>query len=201
VDVLQMLERGRRYTGWPAFVTLHQDETKPYLVDGALQAWTAKANYPDVGHADFWRVTPAGEFFLVRGYQEDSLDVSKKMGDPGTLFEATLPIWRLGEFLLRVVETGEQLFEEGFEVAVSCTWTGLAGRKLFVHSNRRYIPHYTTKQSEVHTSGQFSAQAVKDLLPDVVKALSQPLYEHFELFTPPDFMYAEELAEMRKSNY
>lgn len=200
-DLLQMLERGRRYTGWPAFVTLHQDETKPYPVDGGLQAWTAKAKYPDVGHADFWRVTPGGEFFLLRGYQEDSLDASKKMGDPGTLLEATLPIWRLGEFLLRVVETGEQIFEEGFKVAVSCAWTGLSGRKLFVHSNRRYIPHYTTKQAEVQTDGQFSAPAIRDLLPDVVKSLCQPLYEHFELFTPPDFMYAEELAQMTKNNF
>lgn len=200
-EVLQVLERGRRYTGWPAFVTLHQDETKPYLVDGALQAWTAKANYPDVGHADFWRVTPEGEFFLLRGYQEDTLDESKKMGDPGALFEATLPIWRLGEFLLRVAETGEQLFEEGFEIVVSCAWTGLAGRKLFVHSNRRYIPHYTTKQDEVQTSGKFPAQAVKDLLPDVVKSLTQPLYEYFELFTPPDSMYAEELAQMTKNTF
>ena len=200
-DLLEMLERGRRYTGWPVFVTLHQDDTKPYLIDGGLQAWTAKIRTPDVAHADFWRVAPSGEFFLLRGYQEDSVDASRKLGEPGTLFEATLPIWRTGEFLLRVVETGEQLFEEEFKVVVSCAWTGLSGRRLFVHNNRRYIRPYTTRQSEVETTGLFSAQAIKDLLADAVSSLTQPLYEHFELFEPPYSMYVEELTQMKQNKF
>lgn len=201
-SILQANSSARRYTGWPAFVALHQEKTRPKLVDGCIEAWLADANYPDVGHADFWRIDPNGNFFLLRGYQEDSLDPNKGFGAAGTLFEATLPIWRLGEFLLRVVEVGTTTYEQDFEVAVSCEWHGLKGRKLFVHNMRRFLAGTSqTSQNDIRTTGQFAVSAIRDLLPDVVKALTLSLYEHFDFFTPPDPMYKEELGEMMKNRY
>lgn len=199
-DMLQALEMGKRYTGWPMFVTLHQELTKPYLADGNLQAWLAHTTYPDVGHADFWRISPDGNFYVLRGYQEDSLGADKVVGPAGTLFEATLPIWRVGEFLLRVVDLGAHMFEPDFKVVARCEWTGLNGRKLFVRNNRRYIPGYACKQDTVSTSGEFSEAAIRELLPDVVKELTLSLYAHFAMFQPPDAMYAEELQQMLKGN-
>lgn len=200
--ILDANAAARKYTGWPAFVTIYQDLTSPKLVDGSIEAWTAQVSYPDVGHSDFWRIDPAGFFLLLRGYQEDSSDSQKGFGDPGKLFEATLPIWRLGEFLLRVVELGKLMFEEGFEVVVGCEWHGLENRVLFVHNMRRFIPGtYKSSQNNVKTSGQFSAAAITELLPDVVKALTIPLYEYFDFFVPPDSMYKEELSEMMKNRF
>ena len=98
------------------------------------------------------------------------------------------------------MELLERNFAKEFEVAVSCEWHGLKNRKLFVHNMRRFLPGtYQSSQGDICTTGQFPASAIKDLLPDVVKALTSPLYEHFDFFTPPDSMYKEELSEMMKN--
>ncbi|MES2279991.1 MAG: hypothetical protein V4542_01120 [Pseudomonadota bacterium] len=200
--IIEANQIARRYTGWSAFVSLHQEATRPKLVEGCIEAWLANASYPDVGHADFWRIDPAGNFFLLRGYQEDSLDPQKGFGAVGTLFEATLPAWRLGEFLLRVGDLGSVMFEDGFEIVVACEWTGLRNRKLFVHNMRRFLPgSYQSAEDTVKTSGQFAQQTVRELLPDVVKTLTKPLYEHFDFFVPSDSFYSEELTEMTKNRY
>ncbi|MGD0822466.1 MAG: hypothetical protein ABSA71_17160 [Desulfomonilia bacterium] len=201
-SIIDANQAARSYTGWPVFVTLHQEATRPKLVAGCIEAWLGHANYPDVGHADFWRIDPKGNFYLLRGYQEDSLDPIRRVGEAGTLFEATLPVWRLGEFLLRVVDLGSVMFDEGFELLVECEWNGIANRKLFVHNMRRLIPGgYISTESVVRTQGRFAQQVIRELLPDAVKALTHPLYEHFDFFVPPDSFYAEELAEMTKNRF
>ncbi|RYH25732.1 MAG: hypothetical protein EON54_24185, partial [Alcaligenaceae bacterium] len=75
--IIEANRAARRYTGWSSFVSLHTKEVKPRLVDGCIEAWFAHIPYPDVGHADFWRIDPDGNFFLLRGYQEDSADSQK----------------------------------------------------------------------------------------------------------------------------
>lgn len=200
--IIEANQSARKYTGWPTFVTLHQDQTKPRLVEGCIEAWLAHINYPDVGHADFWRIDPKGNFFLLRGYQEDSLDPAKGFGKTGELFEATLAVWRLGEFLLRVSDLAELMFETGFELLVECKWTGLAGRHLFVHNMRRYIPSgYAATEEAVTTRGKFTQQVVRELLPETVKALTHSMYEHFDFFAPLDSFYSEELGEMTKNRF
>jgi hypothetical protein len=37
---------------------------------------------------------------------------------------------------------------------------------------------------------------LRDLLPETVKSLTGPLYEHFDFFLPPDAFYAEEITSM-----
>jgi hypothetical protein len=196
-QVLSANERAKRYTGWPTFVTIHQEPTKPKLIDDCIEAWMAETKYPDVGHADFWRIHPDGLFFLLRGYQEDAVDGRGFTATPGALFEATLPIWRLGEFLLRVSELATLMFEEGFEIMVQCEWTGLTARQLFVHNARRYLGSGKAAQDTVRTSGRFPGM-VQDVLPEAVRALAAPLYERFDFTEIPDFVYVEELNDMTR---
>jgi len=193
--VLSANESTRKYTGWPVFVTLHQEATKPKLVDDCIEAWLADVNYPSVAHADFWRIHPDGLFFLLRGYQEDAADFPRGTAEPGKLFEATLPIWRVGECLLRVSELAAKMFEEGFELLVQCEWTGLAGRHLFVHNARRFLGSGKAAQDMVRTSSRLPS-SVRDILPEAVRALTAPLYERFDFTEIPDFVYAEELNGM-----
>lgn len=200
-EVLESLERARKYTGWPALVVLHQEATRPKLVDGALQAWLCDLKYPDSAHADFWRIDAQGNFYLLRGMQEDSLSAHHKVAEPGTVLDATLPVWRLGEFLLRINELGNAMFEDGYEVIVECEWTGLNGRRLTILSHRRFLGQtHSSAQDVVITSGQFTQNGLQDMLPEVVKSLISPLYEVFDLFQPVDSLYAEELEEMKKGS-
>ena len=39
--IIEANQSARRYTGWPVFVNMHQDQTKPKLVDGCIEAWMA----------------------------------------------------------------------------------------------------------------------------------------------------------------
>lgn len=200
--ILEANQTARRYTGWSAFVHLHKDNVRPRLMDGAIEAWLAPEQFADVGHADFWRIAPDGNFFLLRGYQEDSTDSTRSFAKPGTSFDITLPVWRLGEFLLRVKDLGDILFEDGYEVLVQCEWHGLEGRQLTVHNTRRFLAgRYISGQNIVRTTGQFTQRAVQDLLPEIVRDLALPLYEHFDFFRPPENFFVEELGEMTKNRF
>lgn len=201
-QILDANDGARRYTGWPTFVTIHGQKTKPRLVDGCIETWLAEVPYPDLAHADFWRIDPkGGNFFMLRGYQEDSIDPSRGLGEPGTLFEATLPAWRVGEFLLRVLDLADVMYEPSYKVLVECEWTGIDGRRLFVFNFRRHVPAFRATQPVVRTNGTFSQNSLRELLPEAVKALTKPLYEHFEFFVPSDSFYAEELGEMTKNRF
>lgn len=199
-NILELNQSAKRYTGWPALITLHDERTKPRLIEGCIEAWLA--DQADVGHADFWRIDAKnGNFFLLRGYQEDSLDPSRGFENPGTLFELTLPVWRLGEFLLRVLDLADAMYEPPYEVLVECEWEGIAGRHLFSINGRRHVRSYTSAESTVRTTGSFPHNVLRELLPEAVKTLTTPLYEHFEFFVPPDTFFAEELGEMTKNRF
>ena len=198
--ILSTNESARKYTGWPMFVTLHQEPTKPKFVDDCIEAWLADTKYPNVGHADFWRIHPDGLFFLLRGYQEDAHDYARGNAAPGTLLEATLPIWRVGEYLLRVSELAAAMFEDGFELLVRCEWTGLTGRQLYVHNARRFLGNGKAVQDIVCTSGRFPG-AVRDILPEAIRSLTAPLYMRFDFTEIPDVVYAEELNDMTNGKF
>ncbi|CAG1012678.1 hypothetical protein BURC_00230 [Burkholderiaceae bacterium] len=191
-QVNELNQNARKYTGWPVFITIHREPSQPKVVDDCIEAWLSQVNLQDPGHTDFWRISPEGRFFLLRGYQEDSADYGAQ---PGALFDATLPIWRVGECLLRVLEMATEMFEDGFEILVQCEWTGLAGRQLHVHNARRYLGDGKATQDAVRTEGRFPS-TVRDVLPEAVKTLTAPLYARFDFTEVPDQVYVEELNEM-----
>jgi len=200
--ILSTLEGARKYTGWPSFVVLHQPETRPKLVGGAVQAWTAKCPYPGVSYADYWRITPSGEFFLLRGYDEDSLESKIKAAPvPGTAFEPTLPVWRLADFLLRVVEVAEAMFEPDFEVVVECEWTGLKGRRTVSLNHRIFFNSVTCSEDVVKTNGTFTQAMLQDILPEVVRRLTSPLYLHFEFRKFESRFYEGEIEQMKSGKF
>lgn len=50
----------------------------------------------------------------------------------------------------------------------------------------------------VVTEDKFTQQMITDLLPETVKRLTAPLYQHFDFFQPPQQFYEEEIDRMRK---
>jgi len=200
-EILTVIQGLRRYTGWPIFVALHQPESKPYLKDGALEATLTHIKHPDLAHADFWRVSPDGYFYLLRGYQEDCLETlaeNHKVRSPGTGIDLTVPVWRVAEFLLRSEELARSMYEDGFTMLVRCQWEGLEGRELFVFNSRRILfDNHRCEALNVITEGRFTQDAIENLLPEVVKKLTNSLYEHFDFFEPPEKFFDEEITLMR----
>jgi transcriptional regulator with XRE-family HTH domain len=122
------------HTGWPLFLFPGRAELEPYEIDGTIECWLkpadAGSNRPlgDAAHCDFWRVTPTGRAFIMRGYQEDSQDTFS----PRTIFDTTLPTWRMGECLLHAHALAARLAVDSAKTKVRfrALYTGLSGRIL-----------------------------------------------------------------------
>lgn len=200
-QILSSIEGLRRYTGWPVFIALHQPDTKPRFIANGIQASLIKLQFPDVGHADFWRIDPNGFLYLLRGYQEDCLEKLSGVTNvraPGTGIDLTIPVWRVAEFLLRTEELARTMYEDGFSLRVKCEWTGLNKRELFMFNPRRMIyGAYRCETESVVTQGIFTQNVVTDMLADTVRALTIDLYNHFDFFVPPELFFEEEISLMK----
>lgn len=200
-NILNVIEGLRRYTGWPILVVLHQTKTKPYIADGVLEASLIELQSPNSARADFWRVSPKGFIYLLRGYQEDALEMltqTTNQRKPGTGIDFTLPVWRVAEFLLRIEELARSMYEPGFSLSVTCEWNSLQNRELFAfNSHRLLFGGRICKADHVSTCGTFTQDEVIEFLPDVVKSLTAELYEHFDFFTPPSDFYEQEISRLR----
>jgi transcriptional regulator with XRE-family HTH domain len=122
------------HTGWPLFLFPGRADLEASEVDGVIECWLKAAeagvNRPlaDAAHCDFWRADPNGRLFLIRGYQEDSQDTFA----PRTIFDTTLPTWRLGECVLHAQRLAALLAVQPSktQVRLRAFYTGLNGRVL-----------------------------------------------------------------------
>jgi transcriptional regulator with XRE-family HTH domain len=127
------------HTGWPLFLFAGRAELEPREVDGVIECWLKPADagvnrpFGDPGHCDFWRVAPNGRAFLIRGYQEDGQDTFA----PRSIFDTTLPIWRMGECLLHAQRFAAQIAVDPLKTKVRfrALYTGLSGRVLRAWAN------------------------------------------------------------------
>jgi hypothetical protein len=195
-DIRQLNMSARRYTGWPMFVEGH-GKSKSKLVDSCIQGWMASDEIVDVSTADFWRICEDGCFYTLRGYEEDA-----RLPNPGTQFDSLIPIWRLGEFLLRVGELADGMYEAGFEIEIQCEWTGLNGRTLVNAFGGDYRRSYRKHCSEmvVRTVGRFPG-TISEILPEVVTKLTTRLYESFEFAEISEKTIASQLTEMSSKQF
>jgi len=196
-EIVAANRSARRYTGWTVFINPTHLSSGPSMVDGTIEAWLGKDEYGGPGFADFWRIDPAGHFFLLRGFQEDELDQSKR----GKLFEASIAMWRLGEFLLRIADLADYMFQDGYKVHVHCTWTGLAGRRLYSHTGRRSLRAGICNDDSATTTAELDRATIRDLLPEAVKSLTLELYQRFSFFEPSADFYASELADLKTGQW
>lgn len=95
-DLLEALRRATvRHTGWPEFSVLTRPEIAPYIHDGVIECWFARDGQDHgAAHNDFWRASPEGNFFIIRGHLEDE----PRFDPPKTKFDITLPhveSWRV----------------------------------------------------------------------------------------------------------
>ncbi len=81
-----------RHTGWGPFVQLSRHEFEPRIVNGNVEAWLGKPvadrMLQNSAHCDYWCANPSGRFFLLRGYDEDTINGV----EPGSIIDISLPI-------------------------------------------------------------------------------------------------------------
>jgi hypothetical protein len=193
-----------RHTGWPPFWFPTRRAIEPYPIDGVVECWLGRDNDPnafatrDAAYSDFWRISPDGLAFLLRGYQEDGLEDRP----PKTLFDITLPVWRMGEILLHAERLAGNLVEGPATVAFAVQFHGLAGRSLTCIDRRRLLPAgYVARQDAITQRTTVEAASIAPNLPEIIHPLLAPLYALFSFFNLPMALVTEELARMRRGNF
>jgi hypothetical protein len=203
LDLRARLDRAGelRHTGWGPFVSISRPELAPRPVQDAIEAWVGLPDpdrfQRDAGHCDYWRVNRDGKFFLLRGYQEDDIERAR----PGTLFDVTLPVWRIGEALLYLSRFAREE-EANPAITVRVRYFGLEGRSLTSVSGRRFMTdHWKSADDEAALAARATAQEMDENLSEVLYPMLVPLYERFNFFELPRTLVTEELAEMRKNRF
>lgn len=190
-----------RHTGWGPFVSLNRQGLSPQPIDDTIEAWLGPLDddrfQRDAGHCDFWRVDREGHFYLLRGLQEDDLE----RAEPGSLFDVTLPVWRIGEALLFVSRFSS---ENGANptINVRVRYAGLRGRSLTSISGRRFMMDgHRSTDNQASLATRATAAEIDENLSEVLYPMLRPLYERFDFFELPRALVTEELAEMRRNNF
>jgi hypothetical protein len=175
-------------SGWPEFWVPTRSEIEPIPIDDTIQCWlgTPAMGDRDVGHVDFWRASPAGRMFLLRGYIEDEGGYPEHVILPGSIIDIQMPIWRVTECLKHARILGSLLAPNSdFQVCFRAKWYGLAGRRLGSLEPLRsfYLRgHYVTRQNQYEVTTTVGVREITDNLPEIVLPLLSPLYERFHFF-------------------
>lgn len=190
-----------RLTGWHPFLTLDRQPFAPRIVNGLIEVWLGATDgdraLHDAAHCDFWRASVEGRFYMIRGFEEDVPDGRV----PGTLFDLTLPIWRIAEPLLHVARLA-RLFEGQATIVMLGRYVGLANRTLTSLDNlRRVREGRRSADDEVELSLTATVTEIEDNLAELLHPILRPLYERFDFFELPMNLVAEELAGLRRGRY
>src|ERR1019366_4431306 len=168
-------------------VQLSRPEFEPRIVNGNIEAWLGQPVEDRMlrgsAHCDYWCAHPAGIFFLLRGYDEDSVDGV----EPGSLIDITMPIWRVGETLLYASRIARS-YAENPRISVRCHYRGLNDRRLgAVDRMRRFFMDDTRicHDAEVSLRTEATAAEMDDNLIEILHPLLVPLYERFSFYELP----------------
>lgn len=194
-ELLGILRQIRGYTGWSPFYVFSRQGLEPYLMDDALQCWLGK-NTEDSSHADFWRASPAGKLFLMRGYAEDCERITNEL--PGKFFDLTIPIWRVAECLLHALHFAETIDKNESELTFCFTWEGIDGRVLKPWANPRRMldDKRISHQKNIKKTINVSTTQIRNNLHEIVYSLVFPLYELFSLSQVPKKLIEEEVSNL-----
>lgn len=193
--ILDSMSSLRKYTWWPLFILPYTKDEWPNLIWDCLEV---SVKHTDSSHANFWRICPEGFIYVLRWYQEDCReDVS-----PGSALDITLPVWRLGEFLIIANELWKIMFEEGFSLVVTAEWTGAENRHIISLDHRRHVSwKYECHNPIIQTRWKFDSSSIDNLLSDVVKALLEEFYEKFSFLVVPDELFKTEIDRLRNGRF
>jgi hypothetical protein len=155
----------------------------------------------DPGHVDFWRASPEGRMFLLRGYFEDTGGSPSHRIEPGTIIEIRMPIWRVAECLQHARILGRLLVpDQDLRVLFQARWYGLAGRRLSSLDPLRSFymrDDFTSRQNEFAVRETIDVTQITDNLPEIILPLLAPLYERFGFFPLTMDLVRDALAGMR----
>ena len=187
-------------TGWHPFLYLHREPFTPRPIDGMIEVWLGnpegERNLRSSAHCNFWRAHPAGDFYQLRGYDEDSTDRVKS----GSVIDHTMPIWRVGDTLLFASRLAKS-FGEDSEIIVSCLYTGLKDRLLVNLQGFSLLERYECFDDSIVLETQATARQIEDNLVEVLLPLLRPLYERFSFYELKSSLISSQVERLRSGRF
>jgi hypothetical protein len=193
-----LMKSVQRQTGWPEWLWADWRDVRPRIVGGVIECWLAEegAAFTGGSSSDFWRASPHGLTYLLRGYQED--DEGPPGAEPGSLFDINLPVWRMGEALLHASAMATALDVTGATVRLRAVWRGLRGRRLAsINSRRLLFEEYRTNEDALKSDISVPAGEIEESLAQSVFNLLKPLYQVFDFFELQFRLVEEELESLQ----
>ena len=172
-----------RYTGWPAWLDsrgFSDPRSRPYVSDGAWEALII-STAEHLRRLSFSRVSPRGEFYMMRSYQDDASD---KIG-PGTMLDPILVTLRVAETLAVGLSFAKALGWPQAEtiIGVALRWTKLRGRVLEPWANPMVAWHSLDDRAHddvVQTCCELPADTPVAAIAPYVGQLTAPLFAVFD---------------------
>ncbi|HEX5763153.1 MAG TPA: hypothetical protein VFY04_08530 [Solirubrobacterales bacterium] len=194
-----ILSTAGRETGWPAWRWPSSSEHQPRLNDDVIECWMAGGVFTDAAHADFWRASTKGLFYLLRGYDEDAIaELSPRHSSiaPGSMLDPGIAVWRIGECVLHAERMCRQLNAE--KVHFDIRWEGLSGRRISVlEPARRDYWSGPSQDDNASVRLTIDRDLISSTLPKIVHELTTPLFVHFDFFEMPLEDVNREMSRMR----
>lgn len=141
--------------------------------------------------------------FLIRGYQEDGQETFP----PGTVFDTTLPIWRMGEVLLHAGALAKLMAKGGPEtiiIKLRVLYTGLRGRQLKSWANPlsgTFMEGRPSRSDEVLLEADIPAADMKEHLAEHLQPLISSLFERFDAESVSYEFVASEVSKFIKNRF
>jgi len=206
-DMLQEVAR-TKHTGWPVFMFMTREETRPREVDGAIETWLRPASLiqrssDEPAHCDFWRGVPTGRMFLLRGYQEDGQETFP----PGTIFDTTLPIWRMGEVLLHASNLAKLMAKDDpdtLTIKLRILYAGLLRRQLKSWANPLsgiFMEGRPSRSDEVLIEAEIPVRDLKENLAEHLLPLVSQLFERFDAESVSYEFVQNEVSKLTKGRF
>ena len=127
--------------------------------------------------------------------------VGRRWVATGTVFDVTLPVWRVGEALLFVSRLA-LLFDQNPNIRLICRYSGLNGRSLTSVSGRRiFVDGRVSRDDTIELTTQATAMQIDDNLVEILHSLLSSLYERFDFFELSLRLVQEEVEGLRKGRF
>jgi hypothetical protein len=196
IELLDILRQVSGHeTGWPPWWVPTRDGIGPYPINGIIECWIKESRFADGAHSDFWRASPEGRLFLVRGHHEDS----EGGFEPGAALVYSSAIWEVGQVLLHLGRFAAGVRAEG-TATVRLHWGGLLNRRLSSWRGGAYdFPKRICRQNAVESEVTVDVRAIDDALPELVATITKPLFMAFDFYIPPQQLYQREIDQLRHS--
>lgn len=198
------------HTGWPMFwSSKERQDTAAREIDGVVECWLAPGDKPgfdrpfyDAAHCDFWRGAPSGRMVLIRGYQEDAQETFP----PGTIFDTTLPIWRISEAFLHAARLAQFIARDPATTTIRMRilYTGLQGRDLRAWASPLSVDYFgggRSRSDEAILEGSAPAATVEAELGRYVFPFVTSLFERFGVAGVSMTFVESEIERMQQNNF